>query len=123
MDVAPGQVNSPIIGFQPGANDGALNEYIEGQTILPIQVTAGTTDMIPQDRLEWAAELSIQWYQNEKPTTEGALQLDPENYGLGATSPAAYPLPAFSDRADSKVFTYNFPNGFHLLRLHSGQYG
>ena len=108
IDVNLGQVNQPIIGCQPGQEDGAKTEYITGETIQPIQITAGTTDMLPQDKLEWAAEVSVEWYGNTTASTDGASLLDEKNYGiLNKSATNLSPTSVFTDRIDAHIFIYN----------------
>ena len=111
IDVSTGQINQPLILCQPGKEDGARTEYYWGEQVKPIRITAGITDMIPQDTQKWAADISVQWYCNDEPERVNAILLDPENYGFASENVSDIPeLPAFSDRIDARIFTYIVPD-------------
>ncbi len=85
IDINLGQVNKPVIASQPGKNNGAKTEYIQGTTIENIQMTAGTTDEKNQDVFKSAAKVDAVWYYNNTASVVGAKLLDSVNYETSST--------------------------------------
>ena len=90
-----GKVNDPEIVIQPGtySNLDVLSdtsayqrEYIEGQTILPPQIAAGSTEVTDYANKRGDVLIEFVWYENSKDSYEGAKVIDAANYTLGSNS-------------------------------------
>lgn len=115
VDVNLGKVNAPVIVTQPGKNEAAKTAYFVGETMEPIQVCIGTDDEIPGYFRDHYAELSVQWFYNEEPTTEGATLLDKANYKVtkdpnGHAVPDSETAPFFNTNiVKGNFYYYEFP--------------
>ena len=90
-----GKVNDPEIVIQPGTysnldvssdTSAYQREYIEGQTILPLQIAAGSTEVTDYANKSGDVIIEFVWYENSKDSYEGAKVIDAANYTLGSNS-------------------------------------
>ena len=84
-----GEVNKPVIVYQPGIYNITLplnltpykTEYLQGEPINPIQASVGITE--GSHVSSSPVRYEVEWYYNTQASTQGAVLLDRANYSGG----------------------------------------
>jgi len=129
IDVTPGELNDPVIIYQPGKYTGMSQvdqnhemtmEYVEGERIDPIWIIAGPTDMLTEGVHLYVADTHIAWYYNSVPSVQGAQLLKEEDFRPGTQQ--YYTYYAYDGKTDFTEYVKGFYSTLNIGSLDIGDH-